>query len=229
MLHDKKNMIYEYDACLKSWFNIFWYFFLLVFSVNCCYMGLWRWQPARSYRIVAAASTSPAWSLVHQRKNTVLCHHFWQTSYYQSFVLPPQCRSGQDRLLYRAWCNAGHGRVWRSGGHLQLCEDALLSSYQHDPDRGADAHITPCTQIWQEIWHLLYLHSDKLCRCCYEYSECLALECSENCVLIGGKCKKKKTSLLHLSALRRHVPLLRCSKIYISKLYYVNPTVIWLF
>lgn len=56
--------------------------------------------------------------------------------------------------------------------------------------------ITICTQKWQEIWHLLNLHSHKLCRCCYEYSECLALECSENCVLIGGKCKKKKKSCI---------------------------------
>lgn len=40
----------------------------------------------------------------------------------------------KDRLLHCAGCYAGYGRVWRSGGHLQLCQDPLLSTNQHDPD-----------------------------------------------------------------------------------------------
>lgn len=55
---------------------------------------------------------------------------------WSSLSSPPcnQHGGGQDRLLHRAGCHAGYGRVRRSGGHLQLCQDPLLQTYQHDPD-----------------------------------------------------------------------------------------------
>ena len=41
-----------------------------------------------------------------------------------------------DGLLHCAGRDAGHGWVWGGGGHLQLREDTLLPTDQHDPDRG---------------------------------------------------------------------------------------------
>lgn len=141
-------MIDEYDTCLKSWFNIFLYFVSIYFQLLLLGTLTLPGQTGR-WRL---ASSSPAWSLfhVHQRKN--IFSSFWQTSHLcPSFVLRLQCGSGQDRLLYRAGRNAGHGRVWRSGGHLQLCEDPLLTSYQHDPNRGADPHIFTHNSLYPDM------------------------------------------------------------------------------
>lgn len=40
------------------------------------------------------------------------------------------------RLLHRAGRHVGHGRVRGRGGHLQLRQDPLLPTHQHDPDGG---------------------------------------------------------------------------------------------
>lgn len=55
---------------------------------------------------------------------------------WSSLSSPPcnQHGGGQNRLLHCAGCHAGYGRVRRSGGYLQLCQDPLLQTYQHDPD-----------------------------------------------------------------------------------------------
>lgn len=123
---------------------------VILFGTFCSFlMSAVTWDfecshPSMSSRTCGSClKTSPAWSLVHVHQRKSKYHHFWGTSCYLSFALPLQCGSRQDRLLYRAGCNAGHGRVWRSGGHLQLCEDPLLSPYQHDPNRGADSHMSP--------------------------------------------------------------------------------------
>ncbi|KAG5842984.1 hypothetical protein ANANG_G00183620 [Anguilla anguilla] len=50
---------------------------------------------------------------------------------------PLQRRGWQDRLLHRSGRDAGHGGVRGRGRHLQLRQDPLLATHQHDPDRGA--------------------------------------------------------------------------------------------
>lgn len=60
--------------------------------------------------------------------------HFNSVFRFVAFLLLHQYGGRQDWLLHCAGCHAGYGWMWRSGGHLQLCQDPLLQTHQHDPD-----------------------------------------------------------------------------------------------
>lgn len=102
----------------------------------------------------------------------------WQSSLVSCLVLFICVQYGRRPygLLYSAGRDVGHGGVWRCGGHLQLCEDALLATYQHDPDWGENfsnslyAHVIMC--FYSQIKKLLTLFSCDLekqrdCFFCY--------------------------------------------------------------
>lgn len=61
-----------------------------------------------------------------------------------------------DWLLHCAGCHAWYGWVWRSGGHLQLCQDPLLQTYQHDPDWSEwySSRPTLLASVWSSLVHM---------------------------------------------------------------------------
>lgn len=147
MLQDKKTWYWH-----VIWFNIFWYFFVSV-SVNCCYLGLWRWHPARSNR---TASTSPAWFLVHvQSKKETLSHviifdkHLTIRLLFFLFSVGAGrtgCYIVLDVMLDMAECE---GVVDIYNCVKTLCS-RRINMIQTEVQMLTCLPITLCTQTWQE-------------------------------------------------------------------------------
>lgn len=226
MLQDKKT------SCLNIWFNIFRYFFV---SIYCQLLLSWT-LTLTSCRVEQDCLNFTSLifgSCPIKEKNSPtpsFLTHIWLSVFRSSSSV--WGRAGPAAISCWTWCWTWQSvKEWWTSTTVWRPSALVESTWSRQ--RCRRSHVYPELSVPRHgrrlsKWHLFYLHTHKLCGCCYEYSECLALECYENCVWIGGKCKKK-SSLLHLSSVRRHVHLLRCSEIYISKLYYVNPTVIWLF
>lgn len=75
----------------------------------------------------------------------------------KKMVFPLQCGGRSHRLLHCAGCHVGHGRVWGRGGYLQLRQNPLLSTYQHDSNGGEDSSAARKSQF---LAHVAYLAGD---------------------------------------------------------------------